>query len=152
MRAANFDDSIKAILSHPKHEVLDPFFITDPVISHCKELRERLKSIKADDKLLCKTPEDYIDKKTINIFRYGNRKIYSPRTCSYIKSDQIIKWMKEGYKIKIFDNRTRQDITRKVLIKRIMKQKLDFLKYITTDGLQQVLIEEDRWQRSYAEG
>ena len=50
-------------------------------------------------------------KKTRVIKRYQNRKLYDTHQSSYVTLEEIAEIIREGYEIKVIDNKTKEDIT-----------------------------------------
>jgi polyhydroxyalkanoate synthesis repressor PhaR len=56
------------------------------------------------------------------IKRYGNRRLYNTETSSYVNYQEITKLIREGNDIKVIDSKTKQDVTKSVLMQVILEE------------------------------
>ena len=55
------------------------------------------------------------------VFRYKNRKYYSPTIRDYVKLDELFAAVKTGIKVKVVEKETGNDITKETLIKALQQ-------------------------------
>jgi polyhydroxyalkanoate synthesis repressor PhaR len=67
------------------------------------------------------------DKNRIIIKRYGNRRLYNTETSSYVNYQEISELIREGRDIQVIDSKTKEDITRLVLLQIILEEGQDLL-------------------------
>jgi len=58
----------------------------------------------------------------IIIKRYGNRRLYNTETSSYVNYQDLIKLIRDGHDIQVIDSRTKQDVTKAVLMQVILEE------------------------------
>ncbi len=58
----------------------------------------------------------------IIIKRYGNRRLYNTETSSYVNYGEITKLIRDGNDIQVIDSRTKQDVTKSVLMQVILEE------------------------------
>jgi polyhydroxyalkanoate synthesis repressor PhaR len=58
----------------------------------------------------------------IIIKRYGNRRLYNTETGSYVNYQDILKLIRDGNDIQVIDSRTKQDVTKSVLMQVILEE------------------------------
>lgn len=56
------------------------------------------------------------------IKRYGNRRLYNTETSSYVNSQDIVKLIRAGRDIQVIDSKSKQDITRMILLQIILDE------------------------------
>ncbi len=56
------------------------------------------------------------------IKRYGNRRLYNTETSSYVNYQEIIKLIRDGNDIQVIDSKTKQDVTKAVLVQVILEE------------------------------
>ena len=61
-------------------------------------------------------------KKTINYVKYPNRRIYDTESSRYVSFQDIRKRIAEGCGIIVLDNKTKEDVTREVLLSILMDE------------------------------
>jgi polyhydroxyalkanoate synthesis repressor PhaR len=54
--------------------------------------------------------------------RYGNRRLYNTETSSYVNYQDVIKLIRDGNDIQVIDSRTKQDVTKAVLMQAILEE------------------------------
>ena len=64
----------------------------------------------------------------ILIKRYGNRRLYNTETKEYVTYDDVADIVRDGHDIKVIDSKTKEDVTKAVLIHVILEEE----KEITT--------------------
>ena len=62
--------------------------------------------------------------KTINYVKYPNRRIYDTDISGYVPFSSIRKRIIEGYEIVVLDYKTKEDVTREVLISILLDESL----------------------------
>ena len=65
-----------------------------------------------------KEPEDT----TLVIKRYGNRRLYNTETGSYVNYQEVVKLIRDGSDIQVIDSRTKEDVTKAVLMQLILEE------------------------------
>jgi polyhydroxyalkanoate synthesis repressor PhaR len=56
------------------------------------------------------------------IKRYGNRRLYNTEASSYVNYQDLIRLIRDGHDIKVIDSRTKQDVTKSVLMQVILEE------------------------------
>lgn len=56
------------------------------------------------------------------IKRYGNRRLYNTETSSYVNYQDLIKLIRDGHDIEVIDSKTKQDVTKSVLMQVILEE------------------------------
>jgi polyhydroxyalkanoate synthesis repressor PhaR len=56
------------------------------------------------------------------IKRYGNRRLYNTETSSYVNYQDLIKLIRDGHDIQVIDSRSKQDVTKAVLMQVILEE------------------------------
>jgi polyhydroxyalkanoate synthesis regulator protein len=72
---------------------------------------------------------------TIQIIKYGNRKFYNKNNSHYMNLSEIKDVIEKGYIVKIIDYKTKQDITKEVLLKLLFLNKLQKVELINEQEL-----------------
>ncbi len=66
------------------------------------------------------------NKKTGNdkliIKRYGNRRLYNTETSSYVNYQDLIEMIRKGRDMQVIDSRTKEDVTKSILIQIILEE------------------------------
>lgn len=73
------------------------------------------------------------------IKRYGNRRLYNTGTKSYVNYEDLSKIVRDGTDIKVVDSKTKEDVTKAVLIQIILEEEKNDKTVLPTDFLFQVL-------------
>ncbi|MEZ5306165.1 MAG: polyhydroxyalkanoate synthesis repressor PhaR [Pyrinomonadaceae bacterium] len=73
------------------------------------------------------------------IKRYGNRRLYNTATKSYVNYSELARIVREGTDIKVVDSKTKEDVTKAVLIQVILEEEKKDETVLPTDFLFQVL-------------
>ncbi len=73
------------------------------------------------------------------IKRYGNRRLYNTETKSYVNYEELSKIVREGVDIKVVDSKSKEDVTKSVLIQMILEEEKNDKTVLPTDFLFQVL-------------
>ncbi len=56
------------------------------------------------------------------IKRYGNRRLYNTETSSYVNYQDLVELIRGGQDIQVIDSRTREDVTKSILIQLILEE------------------------------
>ena len=75
----------------------------------------------------------------IVIKRYGNRRLYNTKTKSYVNYDELAKIIREGSDVVVIDSKSKEDVTKAVLIQLILEEEKKDESVLPTDFLFQVL-------------
>ncbi len=82
-------------------------------------------------------------KKTKNdvlvIKRYGNRRLYNTETKSYVNYEDLATIVRDGSDIQVIDSKTKEDVTKSVLIQMILEEEKNDKTVLPTGFLFQVL-------------
>ena len=62
------------------------------------------------------------DQDQVIIKRYGNRRLYNTETSSYVNYQEILDLVRAGNDIQVIDSRTKEDVTKSVLIQIILEE------------------------------
>ena len=54
--------------------------------------------------------------------RYGNRRLYNTETSSYVNYQDLIEMIREGRDMQVIDSRTKEDVTKSILIQIILEE------------------------------
>jgi len=54
--------------------------------------------------------------------RYGNRRLYNTETSSYVNYQDLIEVIREGRDMQVIDSRTKEDVTKSILIQIILEE------------------------------
>lgn len=73
------------------------------------------------------------------IKRYGNRRLYNTETKSYVNYEDLAKIVRDGSDIQVIDSKTKEDVTKSVLIQMILEEEKNDKTVLPTDFLFQVL-------------
>ncbi|MEZ5347324.1 MAG: polyhydroxyalkanoate synthesis repressor PhaR [Pyrinomonadaceae bacterium] len=77
------------------------------------------------------------------IKRYTNRRLYNTETKSYVSYEELAKIVRSGVDIKVIDSKTKEDVTKAVLIQVILEEEKNDKTVLPTDFLFQVLRSRD---------
>lgn len=72
---------------------------------------------------------------TIQIIKYGNRKFYNKNNSYYMNLSEIKNIIEQGHIVKIIDYKTKQDITKEVLLKILFLNNLKKIELINEQEL-----------------
>jgi polyhydroxyalkanoate synthesis regulator protein len=72
---------------------------------------------------------------TIQIIKYSNRKFYNKNNSHYMNLSEIKNIIEQGYIVKIIDYKTKQDITKEVLLKLLFLNNLKKIEFINEQEL-----------------
>jgi len=75
----------------------------------------------------------------IVIKRYGNRRLYNTETKEYVNYEDLSKIVRDGFDIQVVDSKTKEDVTKSVLIQMILEEEKNDQSVLPTDFLFQVL-------------
>ena len=75
----------------------------------------------------------------IVIKRYGNRRLYNTETKSYVNYEELAKIIREGSDVVVIDSKSKDDVTKSVLIQLILEEEKKDESVLPTDFLFQVL-------------
>lgn len=73
------------------------------------------------------------------IKRYGNRRLYNTETKSYVNYQDLAKIVRDGNDIKVIDSKTKEDVTKAVLIQMILEEEKNDKTVLPTEFLFQIL-------------
>lgn len=73
------------------------------------------------------------------IKRYANRRLYNNETKSYVSYSELAKIVRSGVDIKVIDSKTKEDVTKAVLIQVILEEEKRDKTVLPTEFLFQVL-------------
>ena len=79
------------------------------------------------------------DPDVILIKRYGNRRLYNTETKSYVKYGDLAQIVRDGNDIKVIDSKSKEDVTKAVLIQVILEEEKNDSSVLPTEFLFQVL-------------
>lgn len=75
----------------------------------------------------------------IIIKRYTNRRLYNAETKSYVSYEDLAKIVRGGIDVKVIDSKSKEDVTKAVLIQVILEEEKNDRTVLPTDFLFQVL-------------
>ncbi|MEZ5424672.1 MAG: polyhydroxyalkanoate synthesis repressor PhaR [Pyrinomonadaceae bacterium] len=79
------------------------------------------------------------DPDALIIKRYGNRRLYNTETKSYVNYEELAKIVRDGHDIKVIDSKSKEDVTKAVLIQVILEEEKNDKTVLPTEFLFQVL-------------
>jgi len=79
------------------------------------------------------------DSDTLVIKRYGNRRLYNTESKSYVNYEDLAKIVRGGTDIRVIDSKSKEDVTKSVLIQMILEEEKNDQSVLPTDFLFQVL-------------
>ena len=77
------------------------------------------------------------------IKRYSNRRLYNTETKDYVSYEDLAKIVRGGSDIKVVDSKSKEDVTKSVLIQVILEEEKNDKTVLPTDFLFQVLRSRD---------
>lgn len=77
------------------------------------------------------------------IKRYTNRRLYNTETKSYVSYEDLAKIVRDGTDVKVVDSKSKDDVTKAVLIQVILEEEKNDKTVLPTDFLFQVLRSRD---------
>ena len=83
------------------------------------------------------------DSDVLIIKRYGNRRLYNTETKSYVNYGDLAGIIRDGHDVKVIDSKTKEDVTKAVLIHVILEEEKNDKTVLPTDFLFQVLRARD---------
>jgi polyhydroxyalkanoate synthesis repressor PhaR len=79
------------------------------------------------------------DDNTLVIKRYGNRRLYNLETASYVNYQDLVKLIRDGHEIQVIDSRTKEDVTKSVLLQIILEEEKSATNLLPIPFLYQIL-------------
>jgi polyhydroxyalkanoate synthesis repressor PhaR len=79
------------------------------------------------------------DPDALIIKRYGNRRLYNTETKSYVNYEDLAKIVRNGNDIKVIDSKSKEDVTKAVLIQMILEEEKNDKTVLPTEFLFQIL-------------
>lgn len=76
---------------------------------------------------------------TLIIKRYGNRRLYNTGTKSYVNYEELARIVRDGQDIKVVDSKSKEDVTKAVLIQLILEEEKNDQTVLPTEFLFQIL-------------
>lgn len=76
---------------------------------------------------------------TLIIKRYGNRRLYNTGTKSYVNYEELARIVRDGQDIKVIDSKSKEDVTKAVLIQLILEEEKNDQTVLPTEFLFQIL-------------
>ena len=73
------------------------------------------------------------------IKRYGNRRLYNTSTKSYVNYEELLEIIREGEDIRVIDSKSKEDVTKAVLIQLILEEEKKDSSVLPTDFLFQAI-------------
>lgn len=73
------------------------------------------------------------------IKRYGNRRLYNTETKDYVNYEDLSKLVRDGNDIKVIDSKSKEDVTKAILIQMILEEEKNDKTVLPTEFLFQVL-------------
>jgi polyhydroxyalkanoate synthesis repressor PhaR len=80
-----------------------------------------------------------VDDNTLVIKRYGNRRLYNLETASYVNYQDLVKLIRDGHEIQVIDSRTKEDVTKSVLMQIILEEEKNSTNLLPIPFLYQIL-------------
>jgi polyhydroxyalkanoate synthesis repressor PhaR len=80
-----------------------------------------------------------VDDNTLVIKRYGNRRLYNLETASYVNYQDLVKLIRDGHEIQVIDSRTKEDVTKSVLLQIILEEEKSTTNLLPIPFLYQIL-------------
>jgi len=77
------------------------------------------------------------------IKRYTNRRLYNTETKGYVSYEELAKIVRDGVDVKVIDSKSKEDVTKAVLIQVILEEEKNDRTVLPTDFLFQVLRSRD---------
>jgi polyhydroxyalkanoate synthesis repressor PhaR len=79
------------------------------------------------------------DDNTLVIKRYGNRRLYNTETGSYVNYQDLVKVIRDGQEILVIDSKTKEDVTKLVLMQIILEEEKNTTNLLPIPFLYQIL-------------
>ncbi len=79
------------------------------------------------------------DDNTLVMKRYGNRRLYNLETASYVNYQDLVKLIRDGHEIQVIDSRTKEDVTKSVLLQIILEEEKSATNLLPIPFLYQIL-------------
>jgi polyhydroxyalkanoate synthesis repressor PhaR len=79
------------------------------------------------------------DDNTLVIKRYGNRRLYNTETGSYVNYQDLVKVIRDGHEILVIDSKTKEDVTKLVLMQIILEEEKSTTNLLPVPFLYQIL-------------
>jgi polyhydroxyalkanoate synthesis repressor PhaR len=76
---------------------------------------------------------------TLIIKRYGNRRLYNTQTKSYVNYQELAAIVRAGSDIKVIDSKSKEDVTKAILIQLILEEEKSDKTVLPTEFLFQIL-------------
>lgn len=73
------------------------------------------------------------------IKRYGNRRLYNTETKGYVNYEELAEIVRDGNDIKVIDSKSKEDVTKAVLIQMILEEEKNDKTVLPTEFLFQIL-------------
>lgn len=73
------------------------------------------------------------------IKRYGNRRLYNTETKSYVNYEELAEIVRDGSDIKVIDSKSKEDVTKAILIQMILEEEKNDKTVLPTEFLFQIL-------------
>jgi polyhydroxyalkanoate synthesis repressor PhaR len=73
------------------------------------------------------------------IKRYGNRRLYNTETKGYVNYEELAEVVRAGSDIKVIDSKSKEDVTKAVLIQMILEEEKNDKTVLPTEFLFQIL-------------
>jgi polyhydroxyalkanoate synthesis repressor PhaR len=80
-----------------------------------------------------------VDDNTLVIKRYGNRRLYNTETGSYVNYQDLVKVIRDGQEILVIDSKTKEDVTKLVLMQIILEEEKNTTNLLPIPFLYQIL-------------
>ena len=77
--------------------------------------------------------------KTITYVKYPNRRLYETDSSSYVTFPNLKTKILEGYDIVVLDNKTKEDVTREVLVSIIMEETFEDSPIFSEDLMKMII-------------
>lgn len=88
---------------------------------------------------MAKSKSDKETENVLTIKRYGNRRLYNTETRSYVNYGDLSEIVRSGTDIKVIDSKSKEDVTKAVLIQLILEEEKNDKTVLPTEFLFQIL-------------
>ncbi|MCW5961051.1 MAG: hypothetical protein KIS76_12885 [Pyrinomonadaceae bacterium] len=88
---------------------------------------------------MAKSKSDKDSEDVLTIKRYGNRRLYNTETKSYVNYGDLSEIVRTGTDIRVIDSKTKEDVTKAVLIQLILEEEKNDKTVLPTEFLFQIL-------------
>lgn len=88
---------------------------------------------------MAKSKSDKNSEDVLTIKRYGNRRLYNTETKSYVNYGDLSEIVRTGTDIRVIDSKTKEDVTKAVLIQLILEEEKNDKTVLPTEFLFQIL-------------